>query len=141
MRFYTSKGKNKEMVAFSDREWSIADKNHFWKSGRWIEDVHYIRAVDDNVILGILHYCIKAGVMEIVSIVVSHSMHRQGIGRALIEKAEKIAKQKGVHKIFLTTGVGWDAINFYEKLGYQNTGELKKHYLMQDLLIFSKELK
>ena len=58
----------------------------------------------------------------------------------LIEKAGEDAKKKGVHKLYLTTGDGWKSVEFYKKLGFIQTGELKKHYLKHDWLEFSKFL-
>ena len=141
MRFYISKKKNKEMARFSEEECAIADNKHFGKRGRWQEYNYYLRAVDKGQILGILHYSLQAGVMEITTVIVLHTNQRKGVGRALMNKAEKIAQKNNAHKLYLKTGKDWDSIKFYEKIGFQQTGELKSHYLKRDWLEFSKFIK
>ena len=61
-----------------------------------------------------------------------------GIGRLLIEQAEKFAKEKGGHKSYLITGKDWDVRKFYESLGYKNTGGLKNHFRHVDFVIYEK---
>ena len=43
----------------------------------------------------------------------------KGVGRLLMEKAEEIAKEKGIKRIELMVLEGNPAIGFYEKLGYR----------------------
>jgi ribosomal protein S18 acetylase RimI-like enzyme len=63
----------------------------------------------------------------------------QGYGTALVEKAEKFARERGCHMITLDT-FDWQARPFYEKLGfklefirtgYYNGG--KRYYMRKDL--------
>ena len=128
------------MRAFAEKEWAIADTEHFGRPSRWQEQHSYIRAVDNDKILGVLHYSFKAGVMEIETVIVSHNQQGQGVGSELMMKAEEVARREGLHKLFLSTGEGWTAVGFYKKLGFTQTGKLKKHYLKRDWVEFSKFL-
>lgn len=138
MKFVTSETKTKEMLDFSEKEWAIADTEHFGKSGRWEEKHIYISAVDGDKVVGMLHYLLSAGVMEIVTLIVSHDRRKQGVGASLIQEAERIAKEKGAHKLYLITGKGWDSNEFYQKLGFAQISELKNHFLKKDFIEFSK---
>ena len=60
---------------------------------------------------------------KIVAMVVSKKKRRSGIGRALIAAAEKDFAEKGVTRVTLTTRFERkDAHQFYEALGYSQTG-------------------
>lgn len=138
MKYYTSRNKNKAMQDFSAREWAIADKNHFTNKLSWNEINRYIRIVANGKILGMLHYSLKAGVMEIITLIVDHTNQQQGIGSLLLRKAEAVARKNKVHKIFLYTGKDWDALKFYGKSGFKITGELTNHHQKRDWLILTK---
>jgi elongator complex protein 3 len=56
----------------------------------------------------------------------SETQHR-GLGRKLIEQAEKIAKENGHSKISVISGVG--VRNYYRKFGYKLVGE----YMIKEL--------
>jgi len=88
-----------------------------------------------------LHYRYMVGVTEIITIITDHTRQKQGIGKALMQKAERIGVKEDIHKIYLITGKGWEAIKFYKKMGFEQTGLLKNHYRNHDMLIFSKFLK
>jgi ribosomal protein S18 acetylase RimI-like enzyme len=50
-------------------------------------------------------------------------MRRHGIGRALIETAEKDFAQRGIQRIALNTRLAReDAHKFYQSLGYERNG-------------------
>jgi len=63
---------------------------------------------------------VKRTYISIDNLVVAKANREQGVGRALMEKVHKWAKEKNVTEIQLTV---WDfndgAIAFYRKLGYQ----------------------
>lgn len=128
------------MRAFTEKEWAIADTEHFGRPSRWQEQQSYIRVVDKGKILGVLLYSFKAGVMKIETIIVSQKQQGHGVGSELMVRAEEVARKEGLHKLFLSTGEGWNVTGFYKKLGFVQTGELKKHYLKRDWVEFSKFL-
>jgi len=60
---------------------------------------------------------------RILALVTSKTMRRHGIGRALIETAEKDFAQRGIRRIALNTRLSReDAHKFYESLGYERNG-------------------
>jgi len=68
---------------------------------------------------------------------VLNNLQGKGIGRALMQFAENIARDLGFQKI--TMHARKTAIGFYEKLGYQAVGEQFEevtipHYIMEKLL-------
>lgn len=138
MKFVVSETKTKEMLEFGEREWAIADTEHFGKPGRWKEEHIYISAIDKDEIVGMLHYLLKAGVMEIVTLIVSYNHRKQGVGIGLMREAERIAKERGLHKLYLITGEGWDSNEFYRKSGFIQTGELRTHFMKENFIEFSK---
>lgn len=140
MKFLKSKKRSKNATAFSKKEWEIADLEHFGKASGWSEKGYYIQATEGDKILGLIHYTIISGVIEISTLIVSHNHRGKGIGTKLINKIEDIAKKDNVHKIYLVTGDGWKAENFYQKMGFEKTGEHKNHYLHKDWIIYSKFL-
>jgi GNAT superfamily N-acetyltransferase len=57
---------------------------------------------------------------------VPDEMRRQGVGRALIEQAERIAKEPGCIGAWLDT-FNFQSGAFYENLGYSLFGEISDH--------------
>lgn len=138
MRFLLFKKKTKKEKEFSEKEWALADIEHFGEPYHWKEEGFYIKAVDKGEIVGLIHYEVKAGVMEISTFIVSHSKRNEGIGSMLLQKVEKVAKTNNIHKLFLVTGKGWKAEKFYQKNGFVKSGILKNHFLHKDWTIYSK---
>lgn len=128
------------MKAFSDKEWAIADIEHFGKSYRWSEESVYIKAVENDQIVGMIHLMVIADVAEIITLITSHNHRHEGVGSSLIKKAETVAKQKGVHKFFLYTGKGWKSVEFYKKHGFEQMAELKNHIRGRDWLLMTKDI-
>lgn len=68
---------------------------------------------------------------------VLNNLQGKGIGRALMQFAENIARDRGFHKI--TMHARKTAVGFYEKLGYRISGQEFEevtipHYIMEKLL-------
>lgn len=127
-------------IDFVKHEWKVADVTHFGKEIQWKKNHQAIIAQDDEKIVGVLELTIQAGVMYIDELIVEGTKHGQGIGKTLMEKAEEIAQENKLHKIYLDTGENWSAVKFYEKLGYKKTAVLPKHYVGIDYFIFTKFL-
>jgi ribosomal protein S18 acetylase RimI-like enzyme len=62
---------------------------------------------------------------EVTHIMVRHDAQGKGVGRALVETAERAAQQSGLDELVLVTPPDLAAVRFYEHLGWQCTGELK----------------
>ena len=60
---------------------------------------------------------------RIVALVIKSTMHRRGIGRALIATAEKDFAERGIRRVALNTRLAREAAHkFYESLGYERNG-------------------
>lgn len=77
-------------------------------------------AIENNKIIGI----IRGRTEKITNLYVDGTMHKKGIGRALVEKFEKEAINKGSKKIKIKASLF--AIPFYQKLGYKKTTGIRK---------------
>ncbi|MEH7387948.1 GNAT family N-acetyltransferase [Bacillus sp. JJ1521] len=64
--------------------------------------------------------------MEINKFWISEEYRGKGLGRHLLDKAEKVAKEKGAKKALLTT-FEFQAHSFYGINGYQVVGEIKDY--------------
>lgn len=78
--------------------------------------------------------------MEINDFWFHESYRGKGIGGQLLDKAEKVAREKGAKKALLTT-FEFQARSFYENKGYQVVGEVKdyppgsSYYTMVKILV------
>jgi ribosomal protein S18 acetylase RimI-like enzyme len=126
--------------SFIDREWQKADTEHFKRRVRWNPAERTLVAYDKNRIVGAMEFYIAAGVAYPSTLVVAQAHRKEGIGRELMNEIERIAKEKGAHKIYLETGKSWSAVRFYKKLGYQVTAELPNHFFHVNFLLLTKLL-
>lgn len=84
----------------------------------------------DRTVQGVLGFRIRENIEEVsrfgeVSVIVTSSnAKRIGIGRAMMEFAENLAREKGCIGTWLVSGFGREeeAHKFYKKLGYEING-------------------
>ena len=74
--------------------------------------------------------CYDFALAELTELYVEEAHRRQGVGRALIEQAERVAQKQGSESLMLLTGGRNSAQEFYRSSGYQ---------VLQDL-VMSKRL-
>lgn len=129
-----------EIEIFQRREWESADMHHFGRIIEWKKEKKILQASETNQIVGVLELTMQAGVMHIDSLIIKNEKHGQGVGTALMMKAEEVARNHTMHKIYLDTGKNWPAAKFYEALGYTKTGDLPNHFEKQDYVEYSKLL-
>ena len=94
------------ILARPDQRFLIAESNH--STVGWLHAAigEYVET-DSFVLIG--------------GLVVDRSQRRQGIGRLLMEHAEKWAKEKGCVVVRLSSSAGrTEAHEFYKQLGYSN---------------------
>lgn len=143
IKIVSLKTKNKNFSAFKNHEWELIHPKHYGHKldwAYWDQRPLNLEAKVGKEIVGALKGGFIAGVLEIFEIIVKHDQLGQGIGKALLEKAEAWAKQNGGHEVFLATGTKWDAVGFYEKMGYAKVAEFPNHYSKTDFVIFRKFL-
>jgi|SRR3989344_1200616 len=123
---------------FTEKEWRGVDMEHYGKSIQWIEKLFVFKAELDGKIAGVVTGDVSAGVLHIDDLIVAKEARGKGVGRALMKKAEEFGVGEGAHKAHVSTGVGWQAENFYQKLGYKQVAILPKHHFDVDFVIYEK---
>lgn len=132
---------DKNVEAFEKNEWKIEDLKRYGRVVDWSEwqpNFFIFKAEKEGKVVGVIGGHSIAGVMFIERILVMSSERNKGIGKMLLLKAEEYAKEINSHKIYLYTGKDWPANQFYLKHGYEKTGELARHFMKKDFVIYSK---
>ena len=123
---------------FYKKIWHQANEDYFGKQIDWTNTTKIVEAYDNDELVGVIELRMQVGVMYIFEIAIAYSHQGKGIGKMLMEKAEEIAKEEKMHKIYLETGKTWGKGSFYEKMGYIETGIFPKHYGGHDYVQYSK---
>src|SRR4051812_21668832 len=135
------KARTKPIGDFNDREWRIADKEHFGGTPKWKSIVRRVVLYDGNKIIGSSKVDIMAGVCQINTFNIAHDRQGQGLGKQLMAAVEDFAQKNGAHKLWLNTGKGWKAEAFYKKLGFKKFADMKKHFFGRDFVLYERFLK
>ncbi len=113
------KEKKEKVISFFKEHWGSSEM--VISSGIYqCENLNGFIYEEDQQIIGLVTYVMKIDEIEIISL---DSIHEgKGIGTALIEKVENLAKQKQIKIITLvTTNDNLNALRFYQKRGYRIT--------------------
>lgn len=125
---------------FKEVEWSSVDDAHF--ENRELVDFDEqeltLIAEEGDQIFGYIKISTEMGTCEIESLIVGGKFRNKGIATQLVLKVEELCKEMKLHKIFLETGVNWEAKKLYEKLGYEVVCVLKNHYANKDFVLMEK---
>jgi GNAT superfamily N-acetyltransferase len=79
-------------------------------------------------VIGFISYNMTSCDDNIDNLIVAREQRGKGVGRALVEYVETLAKSRG-YDVMRTdttenaTGVPWKAYGFWERMGYKDTGE------------------
>jgi len=125
---------------FEKQEWPEVDKDHYGKALDWSKKLFLIEGLEKDKMVGALRMEIEVGVAYVNAIIVSKNKRGKGIGMALMEKAEEIARKNGAHKIHLITGKTWGTVVFYKRLGYKVAAQLPNHHFHVDFVDMTKFL-
>ncbi len=74
-----------DMKAFDKKEWKLYDIEHFGQNIVWDTKVYYLKAEDDNTILGTLELKVEGGIGKVNTLLVSSERLRKGVGRDFVE--------------------------------------------------------
>jgi GNAT superfamily N-acetyltransferase len=106
----------------------------------WHEQDHAIAARDGPLTCGAATIRIAASVAQVERIVVRHDRRRRGIGRLLLEEAERIANYYNCHKMSATVPHRSAAETFFEACGYREEAVLAQHTFKLDVAVLRKFL-
>ena len=96
-------------------------------------------AEEGGAMLGGLAATINNRWMHIDLMAVRQEARGRGIGRRLMDEAETLARARGLIGIYLDTH-GFQAPEFYPRLGYQVFGQMEDHPPGHTRLFFAKRL-
>jgi GNAT superfamily N-acetyltransferase len=92
------------------------------------DDSEVFVAVSEGKVVGFIVFSMKQCDDNIDNIVVAKKEQGKGVGRALVEHIEDLAKSRGMDVVTTGTtenarGVPWKAYGFWKKMGYEDTGK------------------
>ncbi len=99
-----------------------------------IESGNYFVAIDDNEIVGTIALIIVEESCEIDALITS----KKGVGKALIEFAIEKCRNENVKKIWCWSLKRYNAIGFYDKMGFKEQFLLEKQWCGEDCYIFGR---
>jgi len=122
---------DKELSGFSVPGSSLyySKLTEMWNTGnRLKDDSEVFVAVSDGKVVGFIVFSMKQCDDNIDNIVVAKKEQGKGVGRALVEYIEDLAKSRGMDVITTDTTenakrVPWKAYGFWKKMGYEDTGK------------------
>src|SRR5262245_14764520 len=93
-------------------------------------DYRTLVAIEDLRVVGVigmlfaLYYERSASYARIVALSVANGVRRRGVGRALVEAAEAVARARGARALALSSGDHrGEAHAFYERMGFEARGK------------------
>jgi len=99
-----------------------------------IENGNYFVAIDDDEVVGTIALMIVEESCEIDALITS----KKGVGKALIEFAIDKCRKENVKKIWCWSLKRYNAIGFYDKMGFKEQFLLEKHWCGEDCYIFGR---
>lgn len=121
------KGLDIEEYSFSEEE----------KIAPLIQEGNYYIAIEENKIVGAIGLVIIEESCEIDALITS----KKGVGKALIDFAIELCKKEDVKKLWCWSLKRYNAIGFYDKMGFEEQFLLKRHWCGEDCYIFGKVIK
>ena len=108
---------------------SIENLRKMWDSENRLKDGFEVFVAERRgKVIGFIVYNREDCNDNIDNVVVAREERGKGVGRALVEYVEEVAKSRGVYVIKTDTtenanGVPWKAYGFWRRMGYKDTGE------------------
>ena len=123
----------KEISGFTASEYALYSSTKklykMWGRENVLKDGFRIFVAEENgKIIGFVVFKIEKNYGNLDNIVVDKTNQGKGIGRALVDYVERLAKSKGCNLVKTDTsenamGIPWKAYGFWMKMGYKDTGE------------------
>ena len=108
---------------------SIERLRKIWEKENLLKDGFEVFVAEcEGKVVGFIVYNMKNSDDNIDNVVVTKKEQRKGVGRALVEYVEALAKSRGFNVMRTDTtenaaGVPWKSYGFWRKIGYEDTGE------------------
>lgn len=106
----------------------------------WHEQRHEFAATRGETIVGVLGLRIAASLAHVESVIVAPAERRRGIGRRLLESAERLANYYNCHKMTLEAPAALPARAFFEACDYKLEAILPQHTWKLDVAVMRKFL-
>ncbi len=106
----------------------------------WHEQHHELAALERGAVVAVLGLRIAASLAHVDSLMVARARRRRGVGRALLGRAESLAKYYNCHKITLQTPADGIARTFFQACGYKLEAVLPQHTWKRDVAVLRKFL-
>lgn len=94
----------------------------------------YVVAFDGQYPVGAMSLNVEEGSCEIYTL----TSRKPGTGRALIEYAEQICRDRKLSKLWCWSLARYNARGFYEKVGFEEAFLMKKQWFGEDSYLFGK---
>ena len=124
---------------------SIEKLREMWDRENLLKDgCEVFVAERDARVIGFIVYNIKSSDDNIDNLIIAKEEQGKGVGRALVEFVEELAKSRGCDVIKTDTtenaeGVPWKAYGFWLRLDYEDTGErVATKYGFKDIPLVKK---
>lgn len=141
LKLVHEEGFNNQIKDFYMNEWPSANLEvfGFTEQSKWKMEEQLITARKDDEVVGVAQFRIIGGVGYLGTLLVKEEYRGHGqVGITLLNKFEKIAKDKGCHKLSLKSYFNSRASKFFEKNGYEIEGILKKDIHGADWVYMAK---
>jgi ribosomal protein S18 acetylase RimI-like enzyme len=108
---------------------SIEKLRKMWVRENLLKDGFEVFVAErEGTVVGFIVYNMKSPDDNIDNVVVAREEQRKGVGRALVEFVEELAKSRGIDVMKTDTtenveGVPWKSYGFWRKMGYKDTGK------------------
>ena len=89
-----------------------------------MNDLHIgcIEALDDRLVGGLMLAPVDNETVRLMEVAVETRYQREGIGRSMVQYAEKCAREVGYTKMIMHARL--TAVHFYEKCGFRQEGDI-----------------
>lgn len=133
-----SKATKKEALA---EEWRLFTITKYGENAKWKEESFRFKAVEDGELVGTIEGKVEGDVLYIFALMTSEKARGKGIGKMLINNAEKFGRKLRARKMWLLTGSDWASNGFYKKLGFHHVTVIPNLYFDKDFNVYIRSIK
>ena len=118
-----------------------------WTYNQFVEEIGrsfsvFIVAENDGIIAGYAVAWIIADELQLNSIAVKNSCKKRGIGSLLLQNLLTGSRAQNIHVILIDVrSKNVEAVNFYKKNGFHETGRRPNYYGDDDAILMEKKIR